>query len=284
MSAGTIVQMRSSFIRTAVFLPGFAILRKLSIPVHGKARFTDRCAARQLYWILCISLNLPTYTSVGVYEYTLTPDTVNLAGVDYRTAAIKLVVTVINDGDGKIRVAAVHTEAAGGEKANGIAASYTANKLSVSKTVSGNLGDQTKYFEFKITLTGVTGKTYADTFTVDGGSYTGDPTSIRVGVETTFHLKHEDTINILNIPEDVTYTVTETSATGYETYVGAGLKNQNSTATGTTSDAAQTAAFTNIKNGTVDTGVMLDSLPYILVLAFVAVAGTALIMKKRANF
>lgn len=29
---------------------------------------------------------------------------------------------------------------------------------------------------------------------------------------------------------------------------------------------------------------MLDSLPYILVLAFVAVAGTALIMKKRANF
>lgn len=222
-----------------------------------------------------IVVNLPTYSSVGVYEYTLTPTTVNLAGVDYRTAAIKLVVTVINDGNGKIRVAAVHTETEeGAQKANGIAASYSAGALNVSKTVDGNLGDKTKYFEFKVTLTGENGKDYAKTFAVTGGSYENNPETATLG-ENTFYLKHGETVSIANLPYNVTYAVTETAADGYTT--------TPTGANGTISAATQDASFLNVKNGTVDTGVMLDSLPYILVLAFVAVAGTALILKKRAN-
>ena len=57
-----------------------------------------------------ISISLPTYTTVGVYEYTLREvNTAATAGVTYRSETIKLVVTVMQGTDGKIRVAGVHT-------------------------------------------------------------------------------------------------------------------------------------------------------------------------------
>lgn len=227
-----------------------------------------------------IVVNLPTYSSVGVYEYTLTPTTVNLAGVDYRTAAIKLVVTVINDGNGKIRVAAVHTETEeGAQKANGIAASYSAGKLNVTKNVTGNLGDKTKAFNFTITLAGDTEHyTYANNFvaTVTDGVTTSNVDMV-LG-KNSIALKNGETVSIANLPYGVTYTVDEAdySNDGYTT------TGEVTTATAI-AEAAANVTVTNNKEGNVDTGVMLDSLPYILVLAFVAVAGTALILKKRAN-
>lgn len=227
-----------------------------------------------------IVVNLPVYSSVGVYEYTLTPTTVNLAGVEYRTATIKLVVTVINDDNGKIRVAAVHTETEeGAQKANGIAASYSAGTLKVTKTVTGNLGDKTKEFTFNVALAGDSSKTYANPFTakVNAGMDSERNVDISMGETNSFTLKHGDTLTIENLPYGVTYTVTEND------YTADGYNTTKSGDNGTISAAEQTAAFTNNKDGNVDTGVMLDSLPYILVLAFVAVAGTALILKKRAN-
>ena len=56
MGAGAIVQMGSSFIWTAIFLPGFAVLCELTVPVHGKARFADRRPTRQLGGRLCVTL------------------------------------------------------------------------------------------------------------------------------------------------------------------------------------------------------------------------------------
>lgn len=74
-----------------------------------------------------------------------------LLAVTYYGNEIKLVVTVVNDGAGKVRVAAVHTEAekAGGfdsitkgegGKSDTFANTYKANELEVSKDVTGNLG------------------------------------------------------------------------------------------------------------------------------------------------
>lgn len=247
------------------------------------ATYTTADGATAVGNVKNIVVELPEYTSVGVYEYTLTPKTVNLAGIDYRTATVKLVVTVINDDNGNIRVAGVHTEASG-DKTNGIAASYSANTLKVSKTVGGNLGDKDKYFDFTITLTGVTGKTYEESYAVTGGSNGAqNATSIAVdGRAHSFKFRDGDTISIVNLPKDVTYTVTEADYSG-ETYTTKVGDVETSTATGTTTAVEQTVAFTNTKNGTIDTGVMLDSLPYIMVLAFVAIAGVALISKKRYN-
>lgn len=108
---------------------------------------------------------------------------------------------------------------------------------------------------------------------VTGGSNTENPTSIKIGEETTFLLKHGETIHIENLPYGVKYTVTETPAEGYTTTMTG--------ADGTISAADQTAEFTNDKVGSVDTGVVLNNMPYILVLAVLAAGVAVYIIRKR---
>lgn len=234
------------------------------------ADFTGNTATKD------VAVTMPTtWTSVGVYHYEVAESTGTNAGVGYSDAKYDMKVTVINGANpGTFAVQSISFNLADGTKSGVVANTYSAGTLKVSKTVDGNLGDKTKYFEFKVTLTGVEGKTYAESFAVTGGSNDANPKTAKLG-ENTFLLKDGDTISIANLPYGVSYTVTETAANGYTT--------TKTGETGSINAAEQTAAFINNKNGTVDTGVMLDSLPYILVLAFVAVAGTALILKKRAN-
>mgnify|MGYP002770535554 FL=1 len=220
-----------------------------------------------------ITVALPEYTNVGVYEYTLKEVDGETAGVTYYDKDIKLVVTVVNDNNGKLRIAAVHTESTGEAKSDNFPNTYKAGELDVSKTVTGNLGDKNKYFEFKVTLTGEEGKTYRDSYAVTGGSNTENPSTIKIGEETTFLLKHGDTITIANLPYGVTYTVTETAAEGYTT--------EKTGDTGKINAADQAAEFTNNKAGSIDTGVVLNNMPYILVLAVLAAGVAVFIIRKR---
>ena len=220
-----------------------------------------------------ITVALPEYTNVGVYEYTLKEVDGKTAGVTYYDKGIKLVVTVVNDNNGKLRIAAVHTESTGEAKSDNFPNTYKAGELDVSKTVTGNLGDKNKYFEFKVTLTGEEGKTYRDSYAVTGGSNTANPSTIKIGEETTFLLKHGETIHIENLPYGVTYTVTETAAEGYTT--------EKTGDTGKINAADQAAEFTNNKAGSIDTGVVLNNMPYILVLAVLAAGVVVFIIRKR---
>ena len=115
--------------------------------------------------------------------------------------------------------------------------------------------------------------TYPETFAVSGGSYAQNPKTIKLSEETTFMLKHGDTISIANLPYDVDYMVIETAADGYTT--------TSTNEIGRISAAEQTAAFTNVKNSAVDTGVMLDSLPYVLILAAVLGVAAAMVVRRR---
>lgn len=222
-----------------------------------------------------ITVALPEYTNVGVYEYTLQEVAGITAGVTYYGDNIKLVVTVVNGENGNLRIAAVHTESKG-DKKDSFENTYSAGTLKVSKTVTGNLGDESKYFEFKVKLTGEDGKTYGDSYAVTGGSNDANPSTIKInGKETTFLLKHDETISIANLPYGVTYTVTETAADGYTT--------TKTGDTGSVKAAEQTAAFTNDKNSdNIDTGINLTTLPYILVFAgVIVIAGAAFITRRR---
>ncbi|MDO4649149.1 MAG: FctA domain-containing protein, partial [Eubacteriales bacterium] len=116
------------------------------------------------------TITLPAYTKTGVYEYTLMETAGTTAGVTYRTEPMKLVVTVIQQ-DGLVRVAGVHTEKAGGKKSSSFDDNtYTANKLNVTKTVTGNLGDKSKEFKFTVTFDAPAGKDWTNAVTVSGGA------------------------------------------------------------------------------------------------------------------
>lgn len=228
-----------------------------------------------------VTVTLPTYGSVGVYSYTITETAGTTAGVAYDAVPVTMKVTVI-DNNGTFEIAAVSFTKGTKKLADGEAAfnnTYTANKLSVKKTVAGNLGDKSKLFDFTVTLTGEEGKTYTLPATITGGSDGSEKEeSVTIDRTTRFKLKHNDTITIENLPNGVGYTVTEATANGYETKVGNEVTN---TTTGTMDAEAKTVEFTNTKTGEIDTGVYLDNLPYILVFAGVLAIAAVFVVRRR---
>lgn len=226
-----------------------------------------------------IEIQLPKYDSVGVYTYIIHEAAGNSAGVTYYGDAILLRVTVIEQ-DGKLRIAAVHTEdpeSTGEGKKDDFDNLYSAGKLEVHKDVEGIMGNKDKYFEFRVQLTGEEGKTYQDSYAITGGSYDANPTSIKIRpgetTEATFYLKDDDTIHIENLPYGVEYKVSETPVADYVT-----------TETGTegkVDEAVEQANFTNTKGGTVDAGVVLDSAPYLFTLTGAAGVGLLLTLRRR---
>lgn len=226
-----------------------------------------------------IEIKLPEYDSVGVYTYIIHEVAGNSAGVTYYGDAILLRVTVIEQ-DGKLRIAAVHTEdpeSTGEGKKDDFDNLYSAGELEVHKDVEGIMGNKEKYFEFTVQLTGEEGKTYQDSYAITGGSYDANPDSIEIRpgetTEATFYLKDDDTIHIENLPYGVEYKVSETPVADYVT-----------TETGTegeVNEAVEQANFTNTKGGTVDAGVVLDSAPYLFTLTGAAGVGLLLTLRRR---
>ena len=226
-----------------------------------------------------IEIQLPKYDSVGVYTYIIHEAAGNSAGVTYYGDAILLRVTVIEQ-DGKLRIAAVHTEdpeSTGEGKKDDFDDLYSAGELEVHKDVEGIMGNKDKYFKFTVQLTGEEGKTYQDSYAITGGSYDANPTSIKIKpgetTEATFYLKDDDTIHIENLPYGVEYKVSEMPVADYVT-----------TETGTEGEvdaAVEQANFTNTKGGTVDAGVVLDSAPYLFTLTGAAGVGLLLTLRRR---
>lgn len=226
-----------------------------------------------------IEIKLPEYDSVGVYTYIIHEAAGNSAGVTYYDDAILLRVTVIEQ-DGKLRIAAVHTEdpeSTGEGKKDDFDDLYSAGELEVHKDVEGIMGNKDKYFKFTVQLTGEEGKTYQDSYAITGGSYNANPDSIEIKpgetTEATFYLKDDDTIHIENLPYGVEYKVSETPVADYVT-----------TETGTEGEvdgAVEQANFTNTKGGTVDAGVVLDSAPYLFTLTGAAGVGLLLTLRRR---
>ena len=230
-----------------------------------------------------ITITLPTYTSVGIYTYTFTETDGGTAGVTYRSDAITLVVTVIEQ-DGKVRVAAVHTEGEGEAKSGEFNNEYSAGSLSVKKTVTGIMGDQQKEFTVKVTFTAPEGDTVREAITYVDGTETktiaaGEGWTGSKEVEIT--LKHDETVTFTNIPYGVTYTVVENDYTS-EADGGYDAASYNFDDNNKKIDtASENVTITNNKDGNIDTGINMDSMPYILLLAVACMGLFVFISKKR---
>lgn len=218
-----------------------------------------------------ITVALPEYTSVGVYEYTLQEVAGTTAGVVYYGKTIKLVVTVVNGTDGNIRVAAVHTESEDEVKSDKFENTYSAGTLTVKKTVTGNLGDKNKEFDFTVTFAAPEGKNWTPAIGASEGATMVEDNPMSY----TFKLKHDAMATFGNLPAGVTYTVTETPVDGYTT--------NNIEQKGTIVAGLNEVTFINEKSGTIDTGVTTENLPYVLLIGFVVLAGAALLIKRKAH-
>lgn len=232
-------------------------------------------------------VDLPMYTNVGEYIYEITEAVDNPAGgVTYDTNTYYLKVTVAYEDDTYTNLVcypALHTGSVDGNKADAITNTYEAGSLSISKAVTGNMGDKSKYFEFTVTLTGgEEGKTYPQEYTVTSTTSNGNnPTTIELGKPATVYLRDGETFTIENLPKGMTYKVVEAEAENYTTTID-GASSTDRTANGEIANADVTVKYVNdYDNGTIDTGITTDNLPYIVLMGIVVLAGVAMIAKRR---
>ena len=235
-----------------------------------------------------VALGGVTWPSVGIYTYDVNQKAGTTAGVNYSDVTAKLKVTVAWDEASSTYYTAFVTLSLADEDNDGHTDTKTANfenvysagSLSVTKNVAGNLGDRSKEFNVRVTFTAPEASVVNSTisYVVDGETETiapvwdGNTASVQIA------LHHEETVTFTNIPYGVTYNVEEDSYKndGYDT-------TYSDNKTGTIGKAADTVTITNTKGTDVDTGIVLDSLPYILLIAVALVGVVAFTAKKRTT-
>lgn len=152
--------------------------------------------------------------------------------------------------------------------------------LTISKTVTGKLGDTNKAFTFTITKADGTAANITDTNIEISEA---DRAKVEWKGNGQFTLKDGASIIFKNLPSGQ-YKVVEDNYSGekYETsyVVDSGTPENRREASVTIGTDAKTIAFTNNCPLQPDLGVLLDTLPYIVILAVVA-GGVALLMLRK---
>lgn len=150
--------------------------------------------------------------------------------------------------------------------------------LTISKTVTGKLGDTNKAFTFTITKADGTAANITNTNIEISEA---DRAKVEWLDNGKFTLKDGASITFKNLPSGE-YKVIEDSYTHYETsyVVDSKTPENGQEARVTIGTDAKTLAFTNHCTLFPDTGVLLDTLPYIVILAVVA-GGVALLMLRK---
>ncbi len=250
--------------------------------------------------LIPLTLTLPTYPVPGIYEYDIEEQYSDYAGMTYADE-LKLKITVIWDSTAKeLKVAGIAIRQSG-VKVDEIENEYAAGDLKVTKVVSGNFGDVNKKFPITISFTADRDVNSVSTYQINGE---GDVTTITWSGKTAtveVELANDDYVLIKNLPEGVKYTVVEDDEIehlekkeGDEVDDASYLKPENpdaymvdgevkeEAADITVSDTAE-ETITNTKNIDPDTGIVLDSLPYVLLMALAA-AGFMMKARKREDY
>lgn len=224
------------------------------------------------------------FPNVGIYTYTVTEEAGDTAGVTYNGKTMTLMATVHYDKNNEMVTSYAFKDKE--TKISNIVNTYSAGTLNVGKRVVGNLGDRTKKFDIKVTFTAPENQTVRSTITYgdEKNPKTITPEDFAKNpdhaVTVTISLASDQSMQFKNVPYGVKYTVKENEYKGYTpvySYAGEGADHYE----GTIDTALMIAHIDNEKEGEVDTGVILHSAPYILLLAGVGAAAVAFLILKK---
>ncbi len=255
-----------------------------------------------------LAITLPVYSKVGTYHYTIAETTEKeMQGVTYSADEIAVTVLVTYNYEAeKLDTQIVLSTAEAGDqsadknedgKVDTFINQYDVGELTLSKTVTGNLGAKDVYFDISVTFT--SSREVASDIPITGGSNEKNPTVIAMedweagetgySCTKTFRLKDTDTMTFGDIPAGITYAVEEDARHGVGTD-GFDVNSATDTdytvtydgETGTIAVGETAAAVvTNEKKTTVETGILLDSMPYVLMLTTAAAGMIVLLGRKR---
>ena len=235
----------------------------------------------------------------GEYVYTVKETQENMPNVTYDTSSYGLHVYVINGTNG-LEIEKITAEGAKG-KTDKILFTNTYAKndatLTIEKNTTGTYADKTKKFDFEITFTK---SPMSDQTTFTGTIGSQPPVEYTVGQAKKFQLADGEQLVFSNLPVGTTYVVKELAATdGYTPSVTV-VENKTTTVTDKTAQEAETldtlktdgknnlvgeyenkVTFTNTHKGVVPTGILMNNLPFILLVAVAIVAFVSLAVIKR---
>lgn len=248
-----------------------------------------------------ITVNVPSYNTAGVYNYTITETAGNTAGVGYATdVSIKVKVLVEYDNVNHKLVIGNPTaedntgityyivkDEVNGEKVklDTFKNTFKSGSFSVAKNVEGNMANENDEFEIKVTLTST--KPIGTNVTLAGENVTPGEWTINDGTWTYVHTgtytEKGGAKTFSDIPVGVVVTVAETTTddkmNGY-TYTSTKIGTDDFTSLTVADDTNAAIVVTNTKTTNVETGIVLDSMPYFVMLA-VACAGMFLLVSKK---
>ena len=237
---------------------------------------------------------------VGEYVYTVTESKENpISNVTYDTSSYTLRVYVINGTNG-LEIEKITAQGANG-KTDKILFTNTYAKndatLTIEKNTTGKYADKTQEFNFEITFT----KSPMSDQTTFAGKIGSEPVECTAGTAKPFTLADGEQLVFSNLPVGTTYVVKELEASdGYTPSVTV-VENKTTTLTNKTvaqeGDALDTlkqdgtknlvgenenkVTFTNTHKGVVPTGILMNNLPFILLVAVAIVAFVSLAVIKR---
>ena len=254
-----------------------------------------------------VDLSDCSFTEPGIYRYIITEAASTVAGVtNDSTPTRTLDVYVIDDNgtlkvDGYVLYEGTKTDGPsvdGGQvtKSEGYTNTYATYALEFGKEVKGNFGSLDQYFEFTLTLSGLTsGAVFnVDLSKAEATTSAGtNPTTLTVGADGTvtqkFYLHDGQYVKVLGLPPGAKYDLTEnaldyTSANGItaeDNVLQVAHTDAVSNQTGITGDV--NTGFTNTKNVVTPTGIansILTFMPAVL-LALIAIFGIIFFSRKR---
>lgn len=253
-----------------------------------------------------MKITFKDFPHAGQYEYTVTeqpstytPSSNDKGSVAYSADRYTLLVNVAN-GSNKLYVQSV-TAKKENVKQDKILFTNTYTKttsLTISKTTTGDLADKTKDFDFKITFM----KAGTDGDGTFNGKIGSETVTCKSGETMEFKLHDSENLVFDNIPAGTYYKVEEVGAldgytpsvrvveNGVETVQG---KTENANGTGVTSEAEgkehclagegeNKVEFTNAYREVALTGVIMNNLPFLLLIGVgVCALGLLAFSKKR---
>lgn len=239
-----------------------------------------------------------TWPHAGEYVYTVAETQESMPNVTYDTSSYTLRVYVINGTNG-LEVEKITAQGAKG-KTDKILFTNTYAKnnatLTIEKNTEGDYADKTRKFDFEITFT----KSPMSDQTTFTGTIGAQSVEYTAGQTKTFKLADGEKLVFNNLPVGTTYMVKELAATdGYTPKVTV-VENKTTTVTNKTvqeTEALDTlkengknnlvgenenkVTFTNTYKDVAVTGIVMNNLPFILLVAVAIVAFVSLAVIKR---
>lgn len=221
------------------------------------------------------------FQAPGVYKFKLTEVAGANPNIAYATNSYNVEVSVAMPADYPATTTPVIQEIQvkdGDKKADKAAFANTAkanDSLTVSKKVAGTAANTADVFGYTLKINGAQG---SYDYVLNGVAGTFDAKDTL-----SFDLQHGQYIEVKNLPEGATYTVTEADTDYTENFaVDGGQAQAGAVAAGTIKAGGSAVAYTNEKGFAPATGVNSDTMPFVFGgLVVVAGAGALLISRKR---